>query len=50
MRGVYVPKFSKIYNFEFPLPTGTVNFSMPNFTSTGATCRPRGAKNLKIGP
>jgi len=28
---------------------GTEASSMPNFTPVGATCRPCGAKNLKIG-
>jgi len=28
---------------------GEVPSSMPNFTPIGATCRPYGAKNLKIG-
>jgi len=28
---------------------GKVPFSVPNFTTIGATCRPCGAKNLKIG-
>jgi len=34
---------------KFGMEEGTSPFSMPKFTPIGATCRPCGAKNLKIG-
>jgi len=34
---------------KFGMEEGLVPSSMPNFTPIGATCRPCGAKNLKIG-
>ena len=47
---------SKNFNFRRPTPLSLhrwgwnlVPSSMPNFTPIGATCRPCGAKNLKIG-
>jgi len=47
--GVYIPKFCKNFPFGGPHPTpammgwnwqGGVNYSMPNFTPTGAMCCP----------
>jgi len=62
LRGIYIPKFSKIsvkisvLEVLYPYRcTDGVKFgmeewtsSMPNFTPIGATCRPCRAKNLKI--
>jgi len=63
--GVYIPYFGQIsvkisvlgvlYGTLIVAPMGVVKFGMeegtegPNFTFIGATCRPCGAKNLKIG-
>ena len=40
--------WGEVWHEEGTGPTG-VPSSMPNFTPIGATCRPCGAKNLKIG-
>jgi len=61
LRGIYIPHFDEILvkisvlgsyalivapmGVKFGTEEGT---SVPNFTSIGATCRPCGAKNLKI--
>jgi len=61
--GIYIPYFDQIsvkisvwgsytlivapIGVKFSMEEGTL--SRPNFTPIGATCRPCGAKNLKIG-